>query len=50
MSAPWKLILLVLALVLFFIGGVLWPPPSDAYRLRIVSAGLFFYILSLLVS
>lgn len=49
MNAPWKLICLVFALVLFFIGAFAWPAPVEPYRAKIVSAGLMFYILSLLI-
>lgn len=53
MNAPWKLICIVFALVLFFIG--IWfqpsgPAPAPWYtRPNLMSAGLFFYILSILV-
>lgn len=55
MHAPWKLICLVLALVLFFIGIWFNPGPPNApatwwNRPSVISAGLFFYILSILVS
>lgn len=57
MNAPWKLIFVILALVLFFIGAVssfLPSPPNPNYSgwrgYNFVSAGLFFYVLSILVS
>jgi hypothetical protein len=49
MNAPWSLICLVLAFVLFAFGAFAWPVPFEAWRVKIVSAGLMFYILSLLV-
>lgn len=49
MAAPWSLICLVFALVLFAIGAFGWREPIESYRVKIVSAGLFFYTLSLLV-
>lgn len=54
MNAPWKLICLVMALVLFFIGIWINPAPAPApatwwTRPSLISAGLFFYMLSILV-
>ena len=53
MNAPWKLICIVFALVLFFI-GIFFQPSSPApapwyARPSLISAGLFFYMLSILV-
>jgi hypothetical protein len=48
-NAPWSLICLVFALVLFAIGAFAWPVPVEPYRVKIVSAGLMFYILSLMI-
>ena len=45
-TAPLRLIFVVLALVLFAIGGFGWLAPVEPYRVKIVSAGLFFWILS----
>lgn len=47
-SAPFKLFLFVLALVLFFLGALPVPAgsPYEAWRLRLVSAGLFCWCLS----
>lgn len=49
MVAPWSLICLVFALVLFAIGGFGWFAPIEPCRVKLVAAGLFFYVLSLLV-
>jgi hypothetical protein len=52
MNAPWKLICVVMALVLFFLGIFIGPPPAPAPSWRswnLISAGLFFYMLSILV-
>jgi hypothetical protein len=49
MNAPWSLICLVFALVLFAIGAFLWPVPVEPYRVKIVSAGLMFYVLAQLI-
>ena len=45
-AAPLKLIFVVLAMVLFAIGGFGWLAPVEPYRVKIVSAGLFFWVLS----
>jgi hypothetical protein len=57
MQAPWKLICVVLALVLFFIGAVssfvpyaASPNPPGWRSYGLVCAGLFFYMLSIIVS
>ncbi len=50
MNAPWQLICLVFALVLFAIAGFGWPAPVEPWRTRLIGAGLFFYILSMLVN
>lgn len=50
MNAPWKLICLVFALVLFAIAGFGWLAPVEPYRTKLIGAGLFFYTLSLLIS
>ncbi len=49
MTAPLQLICLVFALVLFAIAGFGWLAPVEPYRTKIIGAGLFFWILSLLV-
>lgn len=49
MNAPWSLICLVFAFVLFVLGAGLWFAPVEPYRLRIVSAGLAFLVLAQLV-
>ena len=52
MEAPWKLICIVLALVIFAIGGFSrwWAnPQAPPYYPTFICAGLFFYVLSLLV-
>jgi len=50
MDAPWKLICIVLALVIFAIGAFSprWSSPTPYYP-TFICAGLFFYVLSLLV-
>ncbi len=50
MNAPWRLICLVFALVLFAIGGFGWLAPVEPYRTKIISAGLFFWVLSQLLT
>ena len=45
-AAPLRLIFVVLAMVLFAIGGFGWLAPVEPYRVKIVSAGLFFYVLA----
>ena len=45
-EAPLHLFLVILAAVLFFIGAFAWPPVVEPWRVKIVSAGLFFWILS----
>jgi len=54
MNAPWKLICIVFALVLFAIGTFFNPGPVPApapgwRNWSPISAGLFFYMLSILV-
>lgn len=52
MNAPWKLICLVMALVLFFIGIFIGPAPAPAPPWRswnLIAAGLFFYMLSIII-
>ena len=45
--APIRLILAVFALVLFILGAALWwTVPDSPHRLRIISAGLAFWIAS----
>lgn len=43
------IILIVLALVLFGLAAFLWQPPAEPYRFRLVAAGLFFWVLYILV-
>jgi hypothetical protein len=49
MNAPWALICLVLAFVLFALGAFAWPVPIEPYRVKIVSAGLMFWVLASLI-
>jgi hypothetical protein len=49
MKEPVHLLLFVLAIVLFFLGILPWPP-FEAWRVRIVSAGLFCWALSTLIT
>jgi hypothetical protein len=48
-TAPWSLICLVFAFVLFAIGAFLWPVSTDPYRIRVMSAGLMFLALAQLI-
>jgi len=41
-----RLILVVLATVLFFIAAVAWPGPVEPYRTKLIAAGLFCWSLS----
>jgi hypothetical protein len=52
MNAPWKLICLILSLVFFGIsaGATAWAAPADYWHGRFISAGLFFLVLSMLIS
>jgi hypothetical protein len=50
MNAPWQLICFVFAFVLFAIGAFAWPPVVEPWRLKIVSAGLMFYVLAQLIA
>ena len=45
-SAPVRLFLMVLAVVLFFIAAFGWPAPVEPYRLKIVAGGLFCWALA----
>lgn len=45
-NAPMHLIFIVLAMVLFAIAGFGWPAPVEPYRMKLVAAGLFFWVLS----
>jgi hypothetical protein len=49
----WKLVCIILALVMFGLATALGPwganPPAWPYWNRLVSGGLFFYVLSILV-
>jgi hypothetical protein len=45
-GAPIRLILVVLALVLFAIAGFGWPAPVDPYRAKFGWMGMFFLTLS----
>jgi hypothetical protein len=40
------LFVFILGLALFFIAAVAWPPPVEAWRTRLVAAGLFCVWLS----
>jgi hypothetical protein len=46
-EAPVKVILVVLAFVLFLLGSVLWwAVPDSPHRMRLISAGLACWVLS----
>jgi hypothetical protein len=45
-SAPLHLIFLILAMVLFLLAGFGWPAPVEPYRVKLIGAGLFFWVLS----
>jgi hypothetical protein len=49
MNAPWSLICLIFAFVLFALAAFAWPAPVEPWRLKLVAGGLMFYTLSLLV-
>jgi hypothetical protein len=44
------LICVLFAFVLFAIAAFAYPPPVEPYRLKLVAAGLMFYMLSLFVT
>ena len=48
-NAPWTLICLVFAFVLFAIGAFAWPVP-EPHRTKVVSAGLMFWVLAQIIS
>lgn len=52
MNAPWKLICLILALVLFFIADFIGVaiPTNEPWPGRLIAAGLFFWVLIQIVS
>lgn len=50
MREPIHLIIVVLAIVLFFLAAVLPGPPVEPWRLRMISAGLFCWALSSIVA
>jgi len=45
-NAPWGLICLVFAFVLFALSAFLWPPAVEPYRVRLIGAGLMFFTLA----
>jgi len=45
-SAPLRLILMVLAVVLFFIAATAWPAPVEPYRNKLIAGGLFCWSVS----
>lgn len=45
-AAPLHVILIVISLVLFGFAAFVWPPPIEAYRVRLIAAGLFFLVLA----
>jgi len=45
-SAPLRLILMVLAVVLFFIAATAWPAPVEPYRTKLIAGGLFCWSIS----
>lgn len=44
-SGPLHLILVILALLFFAFGALTWPVP-EPHRVKLISAGLFFWVLS----
>src|ERR1700722_8567 len=50
MNAPWKLICLILALVLFAISAWAYEPTGGQWHGRFIAAGLFFFTLSMIIS
>lgn len=50
MTAPWKLILVIAAMLLELAAAVPWPMAEPwPWRERLIGAGLFCYFLSLIV-
>ncbi len=48
--APIKLIVVILAMVVFLLAGVLWwGAPDNPHRLRMIAFGLFLWVLSTLL-
>jgi hypothetical protein len=45
-EAPVRLILVILAALLFFLGAVSWFIPQEPHRYRLMSAGLFCWVAS----
>ncbi len=45
-EAPLRLILVILAVVFFFIAATAWPAPIEPYRTKLIAAGLFCWSLS----
>jgi hypothetical protein len=44
--APFQLILVILAAVLFFLAAFAWPAPVEPYRTKLVAAGLLCWVVS----
>jgi hypothetical protein len=49
MREPIHLIILALAIVLFFLAAVMPGPPVEPWRLRIIAAGLFCWAIASIV-
>lgn len=45
-TAPLHIIFVILAMVLFGFAGFGWPAPIEPYRVKLIGAGLFFWVLS----
>jgi hypothetical protein len=50
MREPIHTFVFVLAIVLFFLAAVPWTPPLEPWRLRLISAGLFCWALSSIIT
>lgn len=50
MTAPWRLICIVLAFVLAAIGAFAWPAPVEPFRLKLLCAAFMFFMLAQMIS
>lgn len=45
-SAPLRIILVIIAGVLFGFAAFAWPAPVEPYRVKLIAAGLMFWVAS----